>query len=210
MTDYPANLTLRPIVAWPGPETEYRIRAPFRAPWPDTLDRLTTELRFLGGLRSPDTVLQVALREQDFRLDGMPRANARPTHPGVILSVESTKGPLSFPCDRFDDWRDNLRAIALALEALRKVDRYGITQTGEQYVGWRAIESGTARTHAPEPWDDAETLLRDIAGLPTADDLAFVARAAKIAAHPDRNGGNRAMYDKVDAAVQALEKAGWL
>lgn len=39
------------------------------------------------------------------------------------------------------DWQINLRAIALGLEALRKLDRYGITSRGEQYTGWRAIEA---------------------------------------------------------------------
>lgn len=205
MTDYPANLTLRPIVAWPGPETEYRIRAPFRAPWPDTLDRLTTELRFLGGLRSPDTVLQVALREQDFRLDGMPRANARPTHPGVILSVESTKGPLSFPCDRFDDWRDNLRAIALALESLRRVDRYGITRNAEQYTGWRAIES--AATSGIFTSDEAEEYLRSTFETEPAEPLRKVVRRARVLVHPDNLAGRPDQAAKVDAAVQVLEKA---
>lgn len=63
--------------------------------------------------------LQIALREQDFRVDGLLRAAARPEHPGVVLAIDSQHGPLSYPCDKFTLWRDNLRAIVLGLEALR-------------------------------------------------------------------------------------------
>jgi len=46
-------------------------------------------------------------------------------------------------CD--EDWRHNVRSIALGLEALRAVDRYGISRRGEQYAGFRAaLASGAA------------------------------------------------------------------
>ena len=35
-------------------------------------------------------------------------------------------------------WQHNLRSIALGLEALRAVDRYGISRRGQQYAGFRA------------------------------------------------------------------------
>jgi hypothetical protein len=38
----------------------------------------------------------------------------------------------------------NLRAIALGLEALRKVERYGIAERGQQYAGFAQIGAGTA------------------------------------------------------------------
>jgi hypothetical protein len=43
------------------------------------------------------------------------------------------------PCDTFTDWKSNLRAIAKSLEALRLVNRYGVTQCGEQYQGFAAL-----------------------------------------------------------------------
>jgi hypothetical protein len=159
-------------------------------------------------------VLQIAMREQDFRLDGMPRANAVPAHPGVILNIESNKGPLSFPCDKFDRWRDNLRAVVLGLEALRKVDRYGITPGNEQYRGWQAIEAAPA-----EPVKTLEQLvavLADYAGLitPIADsspeNLARIYRTARANTHPDRSGGDRGAWDRVEKAAEQLRRMGWL
>lgn len=40
------------------------------------------------------------------------------------------------PAATFTHWDCNLRAVALTLEHLRAVDRYGVTTGGEQYRGW--------------------------------------------------------------------------
>jgi hypothetical protein len=135
--EWPWYAKFRPIEQWPGATTRERRRSPFSATWASTLNLLDRELSQLG---SKNVVIQIALAERDIRLDGYPRANARPEHPGVIVSLDSAYGPLSYPCDTFHDWRDNLRAIALALEALRAVDRYGVTKRGEQYTGWKQLE----------------------------------------------------------------------
>lgn len=206
MSEYPPNMTLRPISTWPATETEQRVRSSFSATWQDTLRLLDRELRHLGGgHRGAPTVLEIALREKDFRVDGLPRAAARPSHPGVILNIETAQfGPLRYPCDRFNNWQDNLRAIALALEALRKVDRYGVTKHGEQYAGWKAIE---ARGSQCPTADAAERALRLVAG-DMHGDLGRVVRTARAKAHPDRNGGDRSGYDAVDTAIQVLTGAG--
>lgn len=87
------------------------------------------------------------LKDTDIRLDGQIRASAPvPEHPGVILAFDArklmdnfagSKGGLSFVQDHYD----NLRSIALTLEALRTVDRYGGTEHGEQYQGFRTLPS---------------------------------------------------------------------
>lgn len=200
-TSYPTGMRLRPIAAWPGALTADRIRSPFSAPWADTLDKLDRELWHLGpASRNADAVLQIAMREQDFRLDGMPCANSAPEHPGVILNVESTKGALSFPCDRFTRWQDNLRAIALGLEGLRRLDRYGITAGSQQYTGWRQLDSGPA----PSSTADAEATLRLFGGRKAdGETVRDVYRRAVKATHPDR-GGRREDFERVQAAAERL------
>jgi hypothetical protein len=109
----------------------------------DTLWTLDKELR---ALRAVDVWLEIAIEPEMFRLDGRPRAQARAAHPGVVISFTSkTLGKeLRYATDRFRSWQDNLRAIALGLEALRKVERYGIANRGEQYAGWAQITTGGA------------------------------------------------------------------
>lgn len=137
--EWPWYARFRPIQQWPGDNTKSRRTAQFSASWSATLSLLDRELSQLG---SKNVVIQVALSERDIRLDGYPRANARPDHPGVIVSLDSAYGPLSYPCDTFTNWQDNLRAVALALESLRAVDRYGVTKRGEQYTGWKQLPGG--------------------------------------------------------------------
>lgn len=128
-----------PIRTWPGSLTVSRRASPFKADYRSTVDLLEAEL---VAVRAQAIVLQRAISKEDMRLDGQIRSGARIEHPGVILSFTSSKiGKVRFACDRFVKWQDNVRAIALGMEALRKVDRYGITSDGEQYAGFRAIEA---------------------------------------------------------------------
>jgi hypothetical protein len=113
--EWPWYARFRPIQQWPGETTRSRRQAQFSAKWASTLTLLGRELEHLGR---KNVVVQVALTERDIRNDGFPRANARPDHPGVIVSLDSKYGPLSYPCDTFTTWQDNLRGIALALESL--------------------------------------------------------------------------------------------
>jgi hypothetical protein len=130
------GVTFRPIDQWPGQPNPDRRHSPFLASLADTVNVLERELRMLDARQ---VVIQVALDERDIRLDGFPKSGRLAAHPGVILAFESKWGPLQYATDEFWSWEDNLRGVALAMEALRKVDRYGVSKRGEQYVGWKAI-----------------------------------------------------------------------
>lgn len=185
--------TFRPLVAWSGPATpagRRRSRYTFKGSWQSTLDLLDRELRHLGA---HNVVIEADFREQDLRIDGMPRAGApAPQHPGVRVSFESKHGPLTYATDAYAYWQHNVRAIALGLEALRAVDRYGITRTGEQYKGWRQIE---AKPGAPTTAAEAERLIASYGGL----------TAALRATHPD-HGGNAEDFHRVQAARQLIQQ----
>jgi hypothetical protein len=153
--------------------------------------------RELRALNARDVVLQIAMDERDLRLDGLPRANAHASHPGVVLAFESRHGPLKFAVDTFRSWEDNLRAIALGMEALRKVDRYGVTKRGEQYTGWKALPAGDPVHDNTEGLATAEEALVFVFSL--VDDLydyddvegAFRQEAVRLAirrTHPDQGG----------------------
>lgn len=134
------NITFRPLPVWPYKPTNPRRYAHFKVSYPRTLDELEREVWYLGGR---DIVMGVGLIERDIRLDGSPRANARAMiHPGVEISFDSRDhGRLTYATDQFTDWRDNVRAVALSLEALRAVERYGVSK-GRQYTGFALLAAG--------------------------------------------------------------------
>lgn len=200
---------IEPMSTWMYPETKARRNNPFAASWQATMDLLTRELDHL------DVVGAVALRvvgdQSDVRRDGMLRASARLVHPGVAVSFQSRKhGPLTYPCDTFSGtsgglapWQANARAIALGLEALRRVERYGIASRGEQYAGWRAIGSGTEES----PFTSRQEAVAWLAKLTESSTLVpapvLLKRGAAVA-HPDRNGGDTSLWERYDAARQLL------
>jgi hypothetical protein len=108
--------------------------------------------------------------------------------------------------DAFDDWQENIRAIALGLEALRKVDRYGITSRGEQYTGWKALPSGEGEVYNVLT---AANFLSVHGGMPASviiadSDMRKVAyRRAAQKLHPDK-GGDPALFNRLQKAKELL------
>lgn len=193
---------------WPGKRTLHPGRSPFGANWGGTLDLLDREIFKLGGR---DVVLALNVGERDIRQDGGVRADARIRDPGVI--IEFTVGPnrLSFPCDRFNHWQDNVRAIALALEALRKVDRYGV-RSGSQYEGYKKLPGAGASTGSMHVTKAAgivadhsrdETELDEVLGDRSVARDAI--RRAMANTHPDRPHGDAAAFQRVQDAKRVLE-----
>jgi hypothetical protein len=160
------NARFVPLTTWPGVRKSTRRAAPFRSSFTQTLDLLEYEL---ARIAAKDILIEIALSTSDIRNDGWPRADTRPTHPGVILSFTCRHGALRYPCDTYSDWQANLHALALALQALRAVDRYGATSTGQQYSGWAALPA-PGSDNGLEPRSAAQLLLR-LAGRSVAEPL---------------------------------------
>lgn len=176
------SLVFRPLERWDRRGAGGRPHSPLKAAYQATIDLLGRETRMLGARQ---VVVELAIRETDLRIDGQPYAGTRPEHPGVTVSFDSRHGPLKYTADKFATWQENLRAIALGLEALRKVDRYGMTSRGEQYAGWKALPSGSMDGNA----DRGRELIRQHGSV----------RAALNATHPD-HGGSDADFRDVQAA----------
>lgn len=199
----------RPLDRWPHPPTKKRrSQWTFKAKWNDTLSLLGQELRFLGAQR---VVLQAVIDVRQIRLDGMLRAGASPSHPGIVLSFDSqSAGSLSFPCDSCDFWQHNVRSIALGLQALRAVDRYGVTKRAEQYKGWERLPSPSgdgAIWKVPQSIGEARELVAKLCDPTGHDDKSLAAAAVKerLKHHPDRGGDGR-MFRALNAAVQLLKQ----
>jgi hypothetical protein len=190
------------------------VSSPFSASWTSTVELLADELRHLDAKR---IAVELALTESDLRIDGMPRANARLSADAVRIAFDSKYGPLMYETGRFTGsywrgsllgWQVNLRAVALGLEALRKVDRYGITKRGEQYTGWKQLPASTSAEGAIQTREQALYVLSDATGAtfdPTnREHLERAAREAQKRSHPDVPGGSDEKFRKVQRAREVL------
>lgn len=183
--------------------------SPFSGSWPDTLDRLEREIKHVRGT---DIVIELDTTLDQIRNDGWPYSGAKIATPGVRVSFTSKHGPLCYTCATYNTWQSNLRAVALTLERLRAIDRYGCVKGGEQYQGWAKLPPG--RTPAPSgEWASVEDAMRFLSTVGDGDtlsllpeDLPAVYKAAARKAHPDA-GGSTELMARVNAARAYVESA---
>lgn len=191
----------------PRPQGGWK-KSPFGGGYTDTLDRLEREMRHL---RASDIVILVNMPHEHIRNDGWPKSTATARTPGVIVTFKTPEfGAMRYESGKFNKWEENLRAIAMTLERLRAVDRYGCTK-GEQYTGWKALPSGSAIVG--NEWASVEAAMRFLCliGQPSTlsvlpEDLDMVYRAAARKAHPDA-GGSHEVMSKVNRAKDYIEKS---
>lgn len=206
MSTFP-EVEYRPVPGWSDPETSDRgSRYRFKATAHATRTLLRQEA---GMLNASDVVVELVAPDSAFYKDGTGLRSDRShhvAHVGVVVRLIGTKhGDLRYACDAFDGWEANLRAIALGLDALRKIERYGIGKRGEQYTGWAALGVGTPMgSTAPAPPMDfahaCQVLAGGTDGMVTSRDVAEDVDDAKAAYrltskryHPDRGGSDEVM-----------------
>lgn len=172
-------------------------------PFSQTRELLARELKALGATT---VILEVDVLPSRIRLDGELYADAKTNSPAVRLHFDSNHGHLTYATDAFTTWQDNVRAIALALEALRKVDRYEVGRGGDQYRGYLALEAGTGIALGGMTTDQAQLVLIGASRFLAWDeaDPGSIYKSARGNAHPDRNAGSRSWWDEVEQAAKVL------
>jgi hypothetical protein len=220
------DLTFRPLTApLPGwkPAHANRPYSPFSATASATRSLLTGELRHIGARTAH---LQVLLTDpvRGVRNDGQLRAKAQAAHPGVALTIDTrSHGTLVYDTDAYQGgrglqgWEVNLRAIALGLHDLRRLERYGIAKRGQQYAGFAELGSGMAMSSGMtaeraaellaveacrgfgDDWVTADALLEDPEGL-----VKGAYRDAVRLHHPDV-GGDPEMFRLLTEARDLLQ-----
>jgi hypothetical protein len=187
------DLKFRPLDEWTEPGKLAKVRPQFRSTYQRTLDLLEFELK---KIHATDIVIEAGYARQDIRNDGWPRNGARPRHPGTILYFRTTDGDMRFPCGTYKTCEANLHAIALTLENLRAIDRYGATLGHQQYLGFKALPAAGA---AAKQWsvDEAAAWLSENPGNGHHTPVQIVTnveayrqayRSCAAALHPDRGG----------------------
>ena len=172
--------TIVSLPRWPHSERP-PATVPFRLNFNDSIASLEREIELIGG---DDVLIGFVIDSSYLGLMGNLKAGwaLQVKHPGVEVSFSTPDGRrLVFHTDAYKELRQNVRAVAAGLEALRAVDRYGITSTAEQYAGFAALTAG-----GPDP-AKGKLLAERAGGI----------RQALMDHHPDRGGKDRDFADVV-------------
>lgn len=97
--------------------------------------------------------------------------------------------PHAMPCDRWSTVADNLHAIALSLNAMRALERWGAVTIAQAFAGFAALPPGPGDAEPARPWREVlggawpELEPEDLLGLARTRH-----RRAMQTAHPDKGG----------------------
>jgi len=100
----------------------------------DAALRLEAELDRLGA---EDAKLSTS---QKLRIDGTPRSDlSEPTDVGAAVYFTLNGKARVLACDRWTRVADNIAAIAQHIDALRRIERYGIGDLNQAFAGYAAL-----------------------------------------------------------------------
>lgn len=162
----------------------------------DAIDSILEELRKMDARN----VRLETGAEHQVRNPNKPYADAEFDDPGVVVYFERDGQQFAVPCDRWDNPRDNARAIALYLRAKRALDRYGV-ETIDSEFSTQALPSGAAddTVVGREP-------AHEVLGVAPDAEPAVVETAARQLSkqhHPD-HGGDAEQFKRIQRAKEAM------
>lgn len=126
-----------------------------------------------------------------------------PDDPAVVVYFDRDGDGYCAPCDRWDNLRDNARAIAQYLNSKRAIERYGVS-TVDTEMSTQALPSGDEDVVVAGDGREPHEVL---GVAPDAPDEVVRASARRLAAnvHPDRNeDGDLAEFKQIQRAKEAL------
>lgn len=190
----------------------------FKSRFSDTLDRLEYEL---GKIYAEQVIIRLAVDARNLTNSGrLKNTDQSLGYSGVILNfvrvtsygANRREVPHEFANDHYRQWKANLHGIALTLEALRGINRWGCAQREQQYTGFAALPPGDGMPPPQELWTPqkaADLLARHsgfTAGAILSDpEVRSIAHKRAVQAnHPDRAGGDHEEMLRITKAVAVL------
>lgn len=184
---------------WPFgiPRTRERKKSKFAGPtFVAAVKEIVAEVKRLKGV---DTIVSSNV---PLRADGLPYGDWQRrtiTDPGVAVYFKRNGKPVVLVCDRWLRLEDNAHAIAKSIDAMRGLDRWGVTDILDRTF------SGFLQLPAPEgyrPW-------WEVLGVPRSSSRQFAEsyyKAGLKRAHPDMPGGSHAKMLELQRAWDELQR----
>ena len=158
----------------------------------DAALRLEQELARLGA-NNP-----ILSTNQKIRLDGTPRSDlGEPSDVGAAVYFQLNEKPRCLACDRWTRVADNIAAIAQHIDALRRIERYGVGTMEQAFAGYAALPA------SPTDWWIVLGVTREATTAQIDDAYRTLARTS----HPDVGGSHHQMA-RINAARDEARKDG--
>lgn len=188
---------------WPEgwPRTKSPTKSRFDVSFTESRDGLLAEVQRLGGRYI------VISTDIETRQDGLPYANQRaPKDTGVAVYFERKGKQMVFACDRWNTVKDNMRAVAKTIEAIRGIERWGASEMLERaFSAFVALPApGSTRKR---PWQDVLGIGPGVYPVTAAIIEDQYRRLAKKH-HPDAGGSAEAFHELQQAREEALRGIG--
>jgi len=181
---------------WPiqYPRTLHPLRSDFKTNFTKARDEIYKELRLmkvhvLNSVISTNCAIS--------KKTGLPSSpSAQPKDPGVSVYFVKKETTHVLCCDKWDRIEDNMHAIALTIEAMRGMERWGVTEMLERAIsGFKMIEA-PKRQHDDKEWFE-------ILGVNPNDSIENIEQIYRLRmkkAHPDA-GGSHELTSKLNYAI---------
>jgi hypothetical protein len=165
---------------WPTTPAASREPSRFKTTVPGALANAKRQIELLGGSQ--------LLLSSNYTL-----GNENPKEPGVVAYFHWEKSLVAIPCDRWTRIEANVQAIALTVEAMRGMERWGAKHMIKaMFTGFKLLPPA-----ATSPW-------YDVLGVPASAPPDTVKEAYRSLAkryHPDMHG-DPAMFRRIQAAYE--------
>lgn len=179
---------------WPRTPKHQIQDSRFDCSWQSAIDGLFKELHLLDARNI------VISTDTELRKDGLPYANQRVNDQGVAVYFVLKGETQCFPCDRWATQKENIRAIAKTIEAIRGIERWGSGQMMKQTLNaFKALPAPGGQNKRPW-WEVLGTYMH----APISQiEMAYMKQARIY--HPDnQETGN---HEKMAELNEAIEQA---
>lgn len=185
-------------LCWPAgvPRSKFTSRAAFKTQHDKAVRFLKDEIGRLGGRN-----IIISTNMMIRKTDGMPYAQqSKKEDPGVAVYFDFKKEQRVFACDKWDLVMHNITAIAKTIEAIRGMDRWGVSDMLERmFQGFKQLPA------ASNSW----FVVLGVEHTATAEEIKTAYRKLAMDNHPDRNKDGADKMAEINHAYDvALEQFG--
>lgn len=178
---------------WPRTHWARRSHSPFKTTTEKAFNGLLAEL---GRLEARGVIISSNLK---LRNDGYPYAN-QPRHDDEGIAVYFTRRGKDYvlACDKYHKREDNLRALALTIEAIRGIERWGSSDLMERaFTGFAQL---AAPTDVRQWWE-----VLKVPADAHYSNVEAAYRRLRSQHHPDR-GGDAGEFNAVDVTWEQYKR----